>query len=82
MPLTRNIEIRFNVFVDDQEADSEMGYTIGNQYIYFNLTEGEIAFIQRLKISYLFFWMTLENRVDSAGTVMRRVMIGGGVRSG
>ena len=24
--------IRFNVFVDDQEASSEMGYTRGNQY--------------------------------------------------
>ena len=33
--------IRFNVFVDDQEASSEMGYTRGNQYIYFNLLPGE-----------------------------------------
>lgn len=33
--------IRFNVFVDDQEESSEMGYTRSNQYIYFNLQPGE-----------------------------------------
>lgn len=33
--------IRFNVFVDDQEAASEMGFTRGKQYIYFNVTPGE-----------------------------------------
>ncbi len=33
--------VRFNVFVDDQEASSEMGYTRASQYIYFNLTPGE-----------------------------------------
>ncbi len=33
--------IRFNVFVDDQEAASEVGYTRGNQYIYFNVSPGE-----------------------------------------
>jgi hypothetical protein len=33
--------IRFNVFVDDQEAASEMGYTRGSQYIYFHVTPGE-----------------------------------------
>ncbi len=33
--------IRFNVFVDDKEAESEMGYTRGSQYIYFNLEPGE-----------------------------------------
>lgn len=32
--------IRFNVFVDDKEVDSEMGFTRGSQYIYFNLTPG------------------------------------------
>ncbi|WKB52661.1 DUF2846 domain-containing protein [Eleftheria terrae] len=32
--------IRFNVFVDDQETDSEMGYTRGSQFIYFNLKPG------------------------------------------
>jgi hypothetical protein len=33
--------IRFNVFVDDQEPGSEMGYTRSSQYIYFNLTPGD-----------------------------------------
>jgi hypothetical protein len=33
--------IKFNVFVDDQEDSSEMGFTRANQYIYFNLTPGD-----------------------------------------
>ena len=33
--------IRFNVFVDDQEAASEMGYTRSSQYIYFSIAPGE-----------------------------------------
>jgi hypothetical protein len=33
--------IRFNVFVDKQEESSEVGYTRGNQYIYFSLAPGE-----------------------------------------
>lgn len=33
--------IRFNVFVNDQEAASEMGYTRSSQYIYFSLPPGE-----------------------------------------
>ncbi len=33
--------IRFNVFVDNEEDSSEMGYTRGWQYIYFFVTPGE-----------------------------------------
>ncbi|MBC8056100.1 MAG: DUF2846 domain-containing protein [Rhizobiales bacterium] len=33
--------VRFNVFVDDQETPSEVGYTRASQYIYFNLAPGE-----------------------------------------
>ena len=33
--------IRFNVFLNDQEANSEMGYTRGTQYIYFDVTPGK-----------------------------------------
>ncbi len=32
--------IRFNVFVDDKEDNSEMGYTRGTQYIYFIVKPG------------------------------------------
>ncbi len=32
--------IRFNVFLDDKEASSEMGYTRGKQYIYFSVAPG------------------------------------------
>ena len=32
--------VRFNVFVDDQEDASEIGYTRARQYIYFALTPG------------------------------------------
>lgn len=33
--------IRFNVYVDDKEAESEMGFTRGSQYMYFNLMPGD-----------------------------------------
>jgi hypothetical protein len=33
--------IRFNVFVDNQEDASEVGYTRGTQYIYFQVPPGE-----------------------------------------
>jgi hypothetical protein len=33
--------VRFNVFVDDQEPQSEMGYTRSSQYIYFSLPPGQ-----------------------------------------
>lgn len=32
--------VRFNVFLDDQEDNSEMGYTRGAQYIYFTVMPG------------------------------------------
>lgn len=32
--------VRFNVFLNDQEANSEMGYTRGSQYIYFSVAPG------------------------------------------
>jgi hypothetical protein len=31
----------FRVFIDDKEEESEMGYTRGGQYIYFNLEPGD-----------------------------------------
>lgn len=39
--------VRFNVFVDDQEANSEMGYNRGSQYIYFNITPGEHTILSK-----------------------------------
>jgi len=33
--------IRFNVFLDDQEAGSEMGYTRPGQYIHFSVSPGQ-----------------------------------------
>ncbi|HJV71288.1 DUF2846 domain-containing protein [Ideonella sp.] len=33
--------VRFNVFLDDQEAPSEMGYTRSSQYIYFSVAPGQ-----------------------------------------
>ena len=32
--------VKFNMHVDDKTDESEMGYTQGNEYIYFNLTPG------------------------------------------
>ena len=40
-PSNAGMMVRFNVFLDDQEADSEMGYNRGNQYIYFYVTPGQ-----------------------------------------
>ena len=33
--------IRFNVFLNDQRPESEMGFTRGSQYIYFQILPGE-----------------------------------------
>lgn len=33
--------VRFNVFLNDQKAESEMGFTRGSQYIYFQVPPGE-----------------------------------------
>jgi hypothetical protein len=33
--------VRFNVFLNDKEANSEMGFTRGNQFIYFSVPPGE-----------------------------------------
>lgn len=33
--------VRFNVFLDDKDAGSEMGYTRGSQYIYFFAEPGQ-----------------------------------------
>ena len=33
--------IRFNVFLNDQEANSEMGWTRSSQYIYFHMPPGQ-----------------------------------------
>jgi hypothetical protein len=40
-PSSLGMVIRFNVFIDDKEDKSEMGYTRGAQYIYFNLLPGD-----------------------------------------
>ena len=32
--------VRFNVFLDDQEAASEMGYTRSSRYVYFSVQPG------------------------------------------
>ncbi|WP_313025174.1 DUF2846 domain-containing protein [Pseudomonas lopnurensis] len=39
-PSSSGTLVRFNVFLDDREPESEMGYTRGNQYIYFYATPG------------------------------------------
>lgn len=40
-PSNAGMMVRFNVFLDDKEADSEMGYNRGNQYIYFYVSPGQ-----------------------------------------
>lgn len=40
-PSNAGMAVRFNVFLDDKEPVSEMGYNRGNQYIYFYVTPGQ-----------------------------------------
>jgi hypothetical protein len=40
-PSALGTRIRFNVFVDNKEAASEVGYTRGGQYIYFPIAPGD-----------------------------------------
>lgn len=37
-PSNASMAVRFNVFLDDKEPFSAMGYNRGNQYIYFHVT--------------------------------------------
>lgn len=39
-PSSLGAAVRFNVFLDDQDPASEMGYNRGGQYIYFSTTPG------------------------------------------
>ena len=39
--------IRFNVFVDDKEPASEMGYTRSSQYIYFDVAPGNHTILSK-----------------------------------
>lgn len=39
--------IRFNVFVDDKEPTSEMGYTRSSQYIYFDIAPGNHTILSK-----------------------------------
>ena len=41
--------IKFNVFVDNKEKESEVGYTKGNEYIYFYLSEGNHQILSKAK---------------------------------
>lgn len=40
-PSSMGTLVRFNVFVDDKQPESEMGYNRGGQYIYFNVAPGD-----------------------------------------
>lgn len=44
--------VRFNVFRDDQEANSEMGYTRSSQYIHFNIPPGDHKVYSRAEIRF------------------------------
>ena len=46
-PSSIGLLLRFNVFVDDQQPQSEMGFTRGSQYIYFNLEPGEHTILSK-----------------------------------
>ncbi|MBU0700386.1 DUF2846 domain-containing protein [bacterium] len=56
--------IKFGVFVDDKEVSSEMGYTKGVQYIYFNLLPGEHQILSKAEN-----WASI-NVIAKAGDIL------------
>ncbi|MBI5676565.1 MAG: hypothetical protein HZC48_12220 [Nitrospirae bacterium] len=46
-PIALGGAIRFNVFLDDKEDSSEMGFTRGLQYIYFFVSPGKHAIFSK-----------------------------------
>lgn len=77
-PATVGALIRFNVFVDDKEAASEMGYTRGSQYIYFHVTPGNHTIYSKAEnwadatISAKAGDVVFINQIPSMGIIMAR----------
>lgn len=63
-PSNAGMAVRFNVFLDNQEPASEMGYNRGNQYIYFYVTPGQHVISSKAEN-----WATL-NVTAKAGEVL------------
>ena len=59
--------VRFNVFVDSQEESSEVGYTRGNQFIYFSLAPGDRRIFSKAET-----WAEITVSVKAGETVFIR----------
>jgi len=71
--------IRFNVFVDDQEAQSEMGYTKSSQYIYFNVSLVSTRFTQKLRIGLKLMSLQMQTTSSSSNKSLRWVSLWRGI---
>ena len=56
--------VRFNVFLDDKEAASEMGYNRGSQYIYFNVKPGDHQLLSKAEN-----WAEINFTANSGDTI-------------
>ena len=65
--------IRFNVFVDNKEDVSEVGYTRGGQYIYFNVTPGKHKILSKAEN-----WdeMEVESKIGDIIFIKQNVQMG------
>ena len=48
-PATLGAMIKFNIFIDNKEADSEVGYTKGKEYLYIYLSAGQHQILSKAK---------------------------------
>lgn len=66
--------IRFNVFLDDKEDSSEMGWTRGSQYIYFFVDPGKHTILSKAEN-----WAELSIETKSGETIFLKQNPGMGV---
>lgn len=56
--------IKFNVFLDDKEKDSEMGYTRGDSFIYFFVSPGKHKILSKAEN-----WAEVESEIKAGDVV-------------
>lgn len=66
--------VRFNVFLDDQQPASEMGYTRSSQYIHFNVAPGPHKIYSKAEN-----WSELEVQANAGDVIFVEQELGFGV---
>lgn len=67
--------IRFDVFLDDQLPESQMGWTHGSQYIYFNLLPGDHQILSKAEN-----WAEIKLQVEAGDIVFIQQDSGTGIK--